>query len=122
MNFAKTTFLLALMTVLFMFVGRLAGGVQGMQVAFVFAVVMNFFSYFFSDKLVLLSYRAKPAKEAEYPQLYAIVRRLTQKANLPMPRVYIIPTPTPNAFATGRNPNHAVVACTEGILKLLTDR
>jgi heat shock protein HtpX len=93
-----------------------------MVMAFVFAFLMNFFSYWFSDKVVLMMYRAQPAPEADYPQLYSIVRRLTTFAHLPMPRIYIIPTEAPNAFATGRNPEHAVVAATEGILRLLSER
>jgi heat shock protein HtpX len=122
MNYFKTFVLLAGLTGLFLVVGQVLGGQQGMITAFFFAVVMNFVSYWFSDKIVLAIYRAKPAAEADYPQLHAIVRRLAVKAGLPVPRVYIIPIDTPNAFATGRNPEHAVVACTDGIMKILDER
>jgi len=119
-NRLRTTLLLAVLTALIIFIGRLFGGSQGMVIAFVFAVVMNLGSYWFSDKIVLAMYRAKPVDEHQAPELYRIVRELASQANLPMPRVYIIPQETPNAFATGRNPQHAVVAVTEGILRLLT--
>lgn len=119
-NTLRTTLLLAVLTALIIFIGRLFGGSQGMIIAFVLAVVMNIGSYWFSDKIVLAMYRAKPADEQQAPELYRIVRELASQANLPMPRVYIIPQDTPNAFATGRNPQHAVVAVTEGILRLLT--
>jgi len=119
MNVLRTTFLMALLTVLFVYVGRALGGQQGMVMAFGFAVVMNFFSYWFSDKIVLAMYHAKEVTEAEAPELYSIIRGLVTKASLSMPRVYIIPNPTPNAFATGRNPKHGVVAVTQGILQLL---
>ena len=121
MNGFKTVILLTLLTVLFLFIGGLLGGRQGMMVAFVFALLMNFISYWFSDKIVLAMYRAKEIQEADNPRLYRIVRTEAQMAGLPMPRVYIIPTGSPNAFATGRNPHHAAVAATEGILSLLTD-
>jgi heat shock protein HtpX len=116
----KTTFLLGSLTGLMLLFGQLLGGSQGVTWALVIAAVMNLGSYWFSDKIVLASYGAKPIEESEAPELYAIVRRLSQKANVPMPRVYLIPTESPNAFATGRNPQHAVVAVTSGILRLLS--
>ncbi|MDY0040382.1 MAG: zinc metalloprotease HtpX [Desulforhabdus sp.] len=119
-NKLRTTLLLAVLTALIIFIGRLFGGSQGMVIAFVLAVIMNLGSYWFSDKIVLAMYRAQPVDEHQAPELYRIVRELAAQANLPMPRVYIIPQDTPNAFATGRNPEHAVVAVTEGILRLLT--
>lgn len=122
MNYFKTFFLLAGLTGLFLVVGQMLGGQQGMVMAFFMAIVMNMVSYWFSDKIVLALYRAKPATESDYPQIYGIVRQLAEVANLPMPRIYIIPTETPNAFATGRNPQHAVVAVTEGILRILDER
>jgi heat shock protein HtpX len=108
------------MTVLLVFVGAAIGGRSGMVFAFGLAVLMNFGSYWFSDKIVLRMYRAQPVTEAQAPELYSIVRTLIQKAGLPMPKVYIIPEETPNAFATGRNPEHAVVAVTQGIMRILT--
>ena len=119
-NTLKTTALLAALTVLLILIGSMVGGEQGMVVAFVFAGVMNFASYWWSDKIVLWMYGAREVSEAEAPGFHALVRRLAQRAGLPMPKVYIIPTDTPNAFATGRNPQHAAVAATEGILRLLT--
>ncbi|HSB82820.1 MAG TPA: zinc metalloprotease HtpX [Candidatus Methylomirabilis sp.] len=119
-NTLKTTALLAALTVLLILIGSLVGGEQGMVVAFVFAGLMNFASYWWSDKIVLWMYGAREVSEAEAPGFHALVRRLAQRAGLPMPKVYIIPTDTPNAFATGRNPQHAAVAATEGILRLLT--
>ncbi len=116
----KTTFLLASLTALILLFGDLLGGSEGVKWAFVIAAVMNLGSYWFSDKIVLMSYRAQPIAETDAPELYQIVRRLSQKANVPMPRVYRIPTDSPNAFATGRNPKHAVVAVTDGILHLLS--
>ncbi|KAA0257688.1 zinc metalloprotease HtpX [Deferribacter autotrophicus] len=121
LNTLKTAFLLGLLTLLFIFIGGLLGGRTGMMIAFIFALGMNFISYWFSDKIVLAMYRAKEVSEAEAPMLYSIVRRLTQKAGMPMPKIYIIDTPTPNAFATGRNPSHAAVAVTTGILHLLNE-
>jgi len=103
-----------------MLIGGYFGGQQGVVIAFIFAMVLNFGSYWFSDKLVLSMYHAQPVSESEAPELYAIVKTLALKASLPMPRVYIIPGDTPNAFATGRNEHHAVVAVTEGILRILT--
>jgi heat shock protein HtpX len=102
-------------------IGGAIGGQQGMVIAFVIALAMNFFSYWFSDKIVLAAYRAKPIDEAEAPRLYAIVHRLATRAGIPMPRVYLVPSETPNAFATGRNPQHAVVAVTEGIMRILDE-
>jgi len=116
----KTTLLLGSLTGLLLLFGDLFGGRSGVQVAFVFAAIMNIGAYWFSDKIVLMSYRAQPIQESEAPELYQIVRRLAQKANIPMPRIYRIPTDSPNAFATGRNPQHAVVAVTDGILRMLT--
>ena len=119
MNILKTAFLLTLLTLLLVFIGNLIGGQQGMLIALIFAGIMNFISYWFSDKIVLGIYRAKKVTEAEAPDLVSLVRRTAQKAGLPMPKVYIIPTDTPNAFATGRNPSHSAVAVTEGILRIL---
>lgn len=107
------------LAILLMFIGGLVGGRQGVIVAFIFSLTMNFFSYWFSDKIVLSLYGAQEVGPQEAPELYDIVRNLAIKAGLPMPRVYIIPSDTPNAFATGRNPDHAVVAVTEGILRIL---
>lgn len=119
MNILKTAFLLTLLTLLLVFIGNLIGGQQGMLIALIFAGVMNFISYWFSDKIVLGIYRAKKVTEAEAPDLVSLVRRTAQKASLPMPKVYIIPSDTPNAFATGRNPSHSAVAVTEGIMRIL---
>ena len=119
-NAIKTTALLAALTVLFVLVGGVAGGEQGMLVALLLAGLMNFAAYWWSDRIVLRMYGAQEVTEAEAPELHNLVRRLAQGAGLPMPRVYIIPTDTPNAFATGRNPEHAAVAATEGILRILT--
>ena len=119
MNIFKTTFLMALLTVLFVYAGKALGGQQGMMMAFGIAILMNLFSYWFSHKIVLAMYKAKEVTEAEAPELHSIVRNLATRGGLPMPKVYIVPSPAPNAFATGRNPAHAVVAVTEGILKLL---
>jgi heat shock protein HtpX len=120
-NTFKTAFLLTALTLLLMFIGRFFGGQNGMLIALAFAVVMNFVSYFFSDKIALAMYRAQPVTREELPRAYEIVERLTQKIGIPMPKIYVIPTESPNAFATGRNPNHASVAVTHGILGLLTD-
>ena len=120
MNTVKTIGLMVFMTLLLVFVGAAIGGRSGMIFAFAIAMIMNFGSYWFSDKIVLRMYRAQPVSEAEAPELYAIVRTLVQKAGMPMPKVYIIPEETPNAFATGRNPEHAVVAVTQGIMRLLS--
>ncbi len=120
-NIFKTTLLLTAMTLLFMLVGRALGGQNGMFLALVFAAIMNFVSYFFSDKIALAAYRAQPISRDDLPRVYNIVERLSQKVGLPTPKVYLIPTDSPNAFATGRNPNHASVAVTQGILGLLND-
>lgn len=116
----RTTLLLAVLTVLIIWIGGQFGGRNGMVIAFVFAVIMNFGSYWFSDKIVLSMYRAQPLDEQQAPQLYRMVRELAAEANIPMPRLYLIPDGTPNAFATGRNPENAVVAVTEGLVRLLT--
>ncbi|MFP3870260.1 MAG: zinc metalloprotease HtpX [Syntrophobacteria bacterium] len=118
-NQLKTTVLLAALTVLIVLVGRVFGGSQGMVIAFVFALIMNFGSYWFSDKIVLAMYRAKELGPNEEPQIHQIVAELAQRGGLPKPRIYMIPSDTPNAFATGRNPEHAVVAVTRGIVRLL---
>ena len=120
-NSIRTGVLLVGLTVLVMIIGNFLGGRQGMIIAFFFAVIMNFGSYWFSDKIVLRIYRAKPVSEAEAPGLHRMVRQLAQQAGLPMPKVCIMPSESPNAFATGRNPQHAVVAVTEGILRLLDE-
>ena len=120
-NTFKTAFLLTALTLLLMFLGRIFGGENGMLLALVFAAVMNFVSYFFSDKIALAMYRAQPVTREQLPRAYSIVERLTQKIGIPMPKIYVIPTDSPNAFATGRNPNHASVAVTQGILSLLND-
>jgi heat shock protein HtpX len=120
-NIFKTALLLAVLTALLVLLGGAIGGRQGMLVAFVLALLMNFFSYWFSDKIVLAMYGAQPIAEAQAPGLYAILRRLTTRAGIPMPPVYVIPTDTPNAFATGRSPDHAAVAVTEGIMRILDD-
>jgi heat shock protein HtpX len=120
-NTFKTAFLLTALTLLLMFFGRYFGGENGMLLALAFAVVMNFVSYFYSDKIALAMYHAQPVTREELPRAYAAVERLTQKIGLPMPKIYVIPTESPNAFATGRNPQHASVAVTHGILGLLND-
>src|ERR1700728_1372687 len=120
-NTFKTAFLLTVLTLLLMFFGRYFGGENGMVLALVFAAVMNFVSYFFSDKIALAMYRAQPVTREQLPRAYDIVERLTQKIGLPMPKIYVIPTESPNASATGRNPKHASVAVTHGILGLLND-
>src|ERR1700704_4960216 len=121
MNGLKTAFLLTLMTLLVIGVGNWFGGRNGMVLALVAAGIMNFVSYFFSDKISLAMYRAQPVTPEQLPRVYRVVERLTQNAGLPMPKIYVIPTDSPNAFATGRNPAHASVAVTEGILNLLND-
>jgi heat shock protein HtpX len=120
-NTFKTAFLLTALTLLLMAIGRAFGGQNGMFIALAFAVVMNFVSYFYSDKIALSMYRAQPASREELPRVYAVVERLSQKMGIPMPKIYVIPTDSPNAFATGRNPQHASVAATRGILQLLND-
>src|SRR6266540_3214620 len=114
-NLFKTAVLLAALTSLVVLIGDAVGGQQGMLVAFIFG------SYWFSDRIVLAMYGAQPIEEAQAPDLYRIVRRLTSKAGVPMLRIYLIPSDTPNAFATGRNPEHAAVAVTEGIMRMLDD-
>ncbi len=120
-NTLKTVFLITLMTVLLVFIGNLIGGKTGMIIALIFAVGMNFFSYWFSDKMVLKMYKAEEVDEASNPRLYRIVRNLATRAGLPMPKVYIIMSGTPNAFATGRNKNHAAVAVTNTLMDMLDD-
>lgn len=120
-NTLKTVFLITLMTVLLVFIGNLIGGRTGMIIALVFAVGMNFFSYWFSDKMVLKMYKAEEVNEASNPRLYRIVRTLAARAGLPMPKVYIIMNGSPNAFATGRNKNHAAVAVTNTLMDMLDD-
>ena len=120
-NLFKTAVLLAALTSLVVLIGNAVGGQQGMLFAFILAVAMNFGSYWFSDRIVLAMYRARPIEEAQAPDLYRIVRRLTSRAGVPMPRIYLIPSDTPNAFATGRNPEHAAVAVTGGIMRMLDD-
>jgi len=118
-NVLRTTVLLAALTALFLVIGGAIGGNQGLFIAFVFALLMNFASYWFSDKIVLSMYGAREVSVNEAPDLYRLVQRLAQRAGIPMPRVYIIPSDAPNAFATGRNPQHGAVAVTEGILRML---
>ena len=120
-NTFKTAFLLTAMTLVLLLIGQAFGGQRGMVLALVFAVILNFTSYFFSDKIALAAYRAQPVTREQLPRAYEIVERLTQKIGIPMPKIYVIPTDSPNAFATGRNPQHASVAMTEGILNLLND-
>jgi heat shock protein HtpX len=120
-NTFKTAFLLTLLTLLLMFIGRAFGGQNGMLLALGLAAVMNFISYFYSDKIALAMYRAQPVTREQLPRAYEVVERLTQKIGIPMPKLYVIPTESPNAFATGRNPQHASVAMTQGILDLLND-
>ena len=121
MNGMKTAFLLTLLTLLAIGIGDYLGGRSGMVLAFVLAAIMNFVSYFFSDKIALAMYRAQPITREQAPRVYQVVERLTGKVGLPMPKIYVIPTDSPNAFATGRNPSHAAVAVTQGILGLLDD-
>src|SRR6188768_3080478 len=118
-NGLKTALLLGLLSGVLLVIGQLLGGANGMLLGFLFAVVMNFGSYWFSDKIVLKMYRAQEVGAGH--RLYGIVERLSRQASLPMPKVYIIPDPSPNAFATGRNPDHAAVAATEGIMRLLSE-
>ena len=121
MNTIKTYLLMAGLMFLFMWLGYLFGGTGGMGVAFVFAAVMNFVTYWYSDKIVLRMYSAKEVTEADHPRLIRIVKRVTMQAMMPMPKVYIVPSRAPNAFATGRDAEHAAVAATEGIIELLND-
>ncbi len=122
MNFLKTGFLLAAMTVLLVFTGRLIGGSQGAALAFGFALLMNFGAYWFSDKMVLAMYRAKPLSQAEAPQVFRAVQDIALQNKMPMPKLFLVPTMTPNAFATGRSPKHASVAVTSGILQVLDEQ
>ena len=121
-NLMKTAILMAAITALFVAIGSLLGGQQGMMLALIVALGMNFFSYWFSDKMVLKMYNAQEVDETSSPQFYRMVRELAQRAQLPMPRVYLIQEDAPNAFATGRNPEHAAVAATTGILQVLSER
>ena len=120
-NTFKTAFLLTAMTLLLMAIGRGFGGQNGMLLALGIAAVTNFVAYFFSDKIALATYRAQPVTREQLPRVYGVVERMTQKIGIPMPKIYVIPTDSPNAFATGRNPQHASVAVTQGILNLLND-
>ncbi len=120
-NTFKTAFLLTAMTLLLMAIGRAFGGENGMLLALGIAAVTNFVAYFYSDKIALATYRAQPVSREDLPRVYDVVERLSQKIGIPMPRIYVIPTDSPNAFATGRNPAHASVAVTKGILGLLND-
>ncbi|MDE2608073.1 MAG: zinc metalloprotease HtpX [Burkholderiales bacterium] len=121
-NWVKTTILMAAITALFVVVGGVIGGQRGMMMALAFALAMNFFSYWFSDKMVLRMYNAQEVDQTNAPQFYGVVQELAQRAGLPMPRVYLIDEDAPNAFATGRNPEHAAVAATTGILRVLSER
>jgi heat shock protein HtpX len=121
MNTLKTALLLTSLTLFLLFVGQYFGGRNGMLIALAVAVAMNFVSYFYSDKLALSMYRAQPATREQLPRVYSVVEQMTQRIGLPMPKIYVIPSDSPNAFATGRNPAHASVAVTQGILNLLTD-
>ena len=121
MNTFKSTLLLVVLTVFLIFIGDWVGGRNGMVIAFVLSVIFNFGTYFFSDKLALSMYRAQPVTREQLPRAYEVVERLAAKQGLPMPKIYVIPSESPNAFATGRNPKHASVAVTHGILQLLDD-
>ncbi len=121
MNNVKTAILFVVLTLMLIFIGYLIGGQTGVTYAFIFALVMNFGSYWFSDKIVLKLYRAKRIEEHDNPRLFSTVRNAVQMSGLPMPKVYLVPAESPNAFATGRNPQNAAVAVTEGILKFLND-
>jgi heat shock protein HtpX len=121
MKTIKTTLLLTALTLLLLFLGESFGGQRGLTIALIVAVLMNVTAYFFSDKIALASSGAQPISREEAPRLYAVMERLCAKANLPMPKLYLIPQPAPNAFATGRNPSHASVAVTQGLLELMND-
>jgi len=121
MKTLKTTFLLTALTLLLLFIGQAFGGRNGMTIALVFAILMNGTAYFFSDKIALMSSGAVPISREQSPRLYAVMERLAAKANLPMPKLYLIPQPPPNAFATGCNPSHASVAVTQGLMDLMDD-
>ena len=120
-NTFKTALLLTALTLFLLFIGEYFGGQNGLVAALILAAVMNFVSYFFSDKIALAMYNAKPVTREQLPRVYNVVERMTQRIGLPMPKIYVIPNDSPNAFATGRNPSHASVAVTEGILNLLDD-
>lgn len=120
-NTFKTALLLTALTLFLLFIGDYFGGQNGLVLALIIAAVMNFVSYFFSDKIALAMYRAQPVTREQLPRVYSVVERMTQRIGLPMPKIYVIPTDSPNAFATGRNPSHASVAVTQGILNLLDD-
>jgi len=120
-NGFKTVLLLGVLTGLFLFLGDYYGGQNGLTIALIVSALLNFVSYFFSDKIALSMYRAQPVTREQLPRVYNVVERLTQRVNLPMPKIYVIPNESPNAFATGRNPKHASVAVTQGILNLLDD-
>jgi heat shock protein HtpX len=120
MNAIKTTMLLGLLTCLLVFAGAAIGGKSGMTIALIMAGVMNFVSYWFSDKIVLAMYGAKEVSESDYPEFYSLVRQLAIQGGIPMPKVYLMESDTPNAFATGRNPEHAAVAATTGIMRILS--
>ena len=121
MNTFKSTLLLTALTLLMLFVGNYLGGQSGMILALVLSIALNFSSYFFSDRIALAIYNAQPVTREQLPRAYSVVERLTAKQGLPMPKIYVIPNESPNAFATGRNPQHASVAVTQGILRLLDD-
>ncbi len=121
-NLLRTTFLMALLIALFLLVGQLIGGQTGMTIAFLMALGLNFFGYWFSDKIILYTYGARPIRREEAPELWDMVERLAQRAGIPMPKLYVIPSEQPNAFATGRNPRHAAVAVTNGIVRMLNKR
>jgi heat shock protein HtpX len=121
MKTLKTAFLLTALTLLLLFAGKAIAGQRGMTIALVFAVIMNGTAYFFSDKIALMSSGARPVTREQSPRLYEVMERLAGKANLPVPKLYVIPQQAPNAFATGRNPNHASVAVTEGLMQLMDD-
>lgn len=120
-NTLKTAFLLTLLTLMLIWVGGHFAGRDGLILGFLFAAGMNFFTYFYSDKLALKMYKAQPVTREQLPRAYAVVERMTQRMGIPMPKMYVLPTQSPNAFATGRNPKHASVAMTAGILDLLND-
>src|ERR1700690_859837 len=120
-NTFKTALLLTALTLFLLLMGQIFGGQRGMEIALALAIIMNFVSYFYSDKIALAMYRAHPVTREQLPRAYEVVERLTQKIGIPMPKIYVIPSDSPNAFATGRNPAHASVAVTQGILNLLTD-
>ncbi|MGB7569774.1 MAG: zinc metalloprotease HtpX [Chitinivibrionales bacterium] len=121
MNYLKTTLLLGVLTGVLVVFGQLIGGSHGAMMFLIIAAIMNFIAYWFSDKIVLMSYRARQAGPEDAPKLYNVVKRLAERADIPMPKVYIVENPSPNAFATGRNPRHASVAATTGILQILSE-